>query len=149
MLTITIQVVNTSYIYRNRKSIKASSHRLNHVILVGFYLVIAGIAIYTLQKTIVALNAKIQTISCHMVPWCVSIGLTLILGMVCLKTWRLYILHLHLSTHNNSHTYQTDTSQGLYFRCIAVCNRYYRWYCTSGLERWRSTTTPGKNESKC
>ena len=88
LLVVTVQLMNI--IHRNYKSIKATSHRLNHIVLVGFYLVITGVVAFTVQKTVITLSTNVQTLLCHTVPWCISIGLTLILGTESLKTWCLY-----------------------------------------------------------
>ena len=90
LVTVTIQVINI--VYRDYSSIKATSHRLNHIVLIGFYLVLMGNVVYTLQKATVTLNRNIRSLCCHIVPWSVSIGLALILGTQCLKTWRLYCI---------------------------------------------------------
>ena len=47
LLTAVIQIINIAY--HNRKSIKASSPRLNHMIFFGCYAVTAAILIYTIQ----------------------------------------------------------------------------------------------------
>ena len=106
LLTATVQVVNITH--RNYKSIKATSHRLNHIVLMGFYLVITGILAFTLQKAVVELGRHMQTFLCHVVPWCISVGLTLILSTACLKTWRLY----YIFSSNNA-IVQTQTKSVL------------------------------------
>ena len=89
LLTIPVQVINVAY--SSYMSIKASSHQLNHFIFVGCYMIIIGAVSYTLSETL-KLNTIIQTVLCNFVPWTASIGLTLILATVCLKTWRLYYI---------------------------------------------------------
>lgn len=90
LVTVAIQVINV--VYRDYSSIKATSHRLNHIILVGFYLILMGIVVYTLQRATVTMDRNIESLCCHIVPWSVSIGFALILGTQCLKTWRLYYI---------------------------------------------------------
>lgn len=92
LLTVTIQVVNIVWLYRDYRTIMATSHRLNHIVLIGFYLVLMGIVVHTLQKATVTLHKNTESVLWHLVPWSISIGLTLILGTQYLKTWRLYYI---------------------------------------------------------
>ena len=76
-------------LYRNHHIIKATSSRLNHLIFTGGYMIIFGIVVLTLSEVLV-LHYSTQTTLCNIAPYFLSIGLTLIIGTVCFKTWRLY-----------------------------------------------------------
>ena len=90
-LTIMAQVMNV--IKSDYKTVKASSPRINHIAFVGYYLVVLAIILHTTTATFV-LSDPIQSALCNTVPWCLSIGLSLLLGTVCLKTWRIYHIFL-------------------------------------------------------
>ena len=89
LLTIPVQIVNV--VFRKHKSIKASSHKLNHIIFVGCYLVILGIVLHTFGQMLI-LSLPAHSVLCNLIPCCYNIGLTLILATVCIKTWRLYAI---------------------------------------------------------
>ena len=89
LLAIPAHVINV--VYRNYTTIKASSYRLNHFVFVGCYLVIISAVFYALSETI-KLHSSTQTGLCNFILWTASMGLTLILATVCLKTWRLYYI---------------------------------------------------------
>ena len=89
LLVLGIHFVNTAY--RNHKAIKASSTRLNHFAYAGCYLIILATLMYTITETFrVSIRAK--SVLCNAFPWALSIGLTLVLGTVTAKTWRLYYI---------------------------------------------------------
>lgn len=90
ILAIPAQVINAAY--RNHKSIKASSYKLNNIIFVGCYVVTLGIVLHTISQTLV-LSLRAHSILCNLFPICSNIGLTLIIATVFFKTWRLYIIY--------------------------------------------------------
>ena len=90
LLTAVIQIFNIAY--RNRKSIKASSPRLNHMIFFGCYAVTATILIYTIQVAYLPNLTSDETVGsvfCNAFAWCLNIGYTLILATILVKLWRL------------------------------------------------------------
>ena len=90
-LTILAQIMNV--IKSDYKTIKASSPRINHLAFVGYYLVVFSIILHTTTVTFM-LTESVQSTLCNMVPWSLSIGLSLLLGTLCLKTWRIYHIFL-------------------------------------------------------
>ena len=89
MLIIPAQVVNV--LYRGHKSIKASSHKLNHIIFIGCYSAILCILIYILSNTLV-LSFVAHSIICNLYYILFNLGFTLVFATVLVKTWRLYNL---------------------------------------------------------
>ena len=89
LLTIPAHIINV--MFREHKSIKASSHKLNHIIFIGCYLVILGIVLHTFGQMLI-LSLPAHSVLCNLFPCCCNIGLTLILATVCIKTWRLYAI---------------------------------------------------------
>ena len=90
LLTAVIQIINIAY--RNHKSIKASSPRLNHMIFFGCYAVTAAILIYTVQVAYLpnlTSNETVGSVFCNAFAWCLNIGYTLILATILVKLWRL------------------------------------------------------------
>jgi len=91
-LTIMAQTINI--IKSEYKTIKASSPRINHFGFVGYYLLVLSIIFHTITVTL-WLSDSTQSVFCNIVPWLMSIGLSLVLGTVCFKTWRIYhIFHI-------------------------------------------------------
>ena len=90
LFAVPLQVINI--IFRNKKIIKANSPNLNHLIFLGCYLTVIGMVVYIIieiwQNTYTLLKS-----SCIAVPWFVNIGISMIVGTACLKTWRLYKLY--------------------------------------------------------
>ena len=85
--TVMAQIVNV--IKSDYKTIKASSPRISHLAFVGYYLVVFTIILHT-TTAMFMLSDPVQSTLCNMVPWSLSIGLSLVLGTLCLKTWRIY-----------------------------------------------------------
>ncbi len=88
-LLLTVFAQTTSIIYRRHQPIKASSYRLNHFAYIGCYTVVASIVLYTVREAFV-LGTDTQNALCLATEWSLNIGLTLILGTMCMKSWRLY-----------------------------------------------------------
>ena len=75
--------------FREHKTIKASSPVLNHLIFLGCYAVIFALILNILETYRVLGDNIIRSFFCNASPWFINIGHTLILGTVCMKTWRL------------------------------------------------------------
>ena len=81
--------------YREEKSVKASSPKLTHFAFAGAYFFLIGLIMFLFLR--VRMNAaEVSGPICHTVwVWLFPISLTLILGMVALRTWRLYRIFTH------------------------------------------------------
>ena len=100
LLVLGIHFLNTAC--KNHKAIKASSTRLNHFAYAGCYLIILATLMYTITETFpVSIRAK--SVLCNAFPWALSIGLTLVLGTVTAKTWRLYYIFKNSSKLKKSY----------------------------------------------
>ena len=92
VLALSIHVINI--FYRNHSSIKATSPKLNHFIFLGFYLTLINMTLYTvIEAWPRTLNINMLSNMCIALPWFFNIGLTLVLGTVCVKTYRLYYIY--------------------------------------------------------
>ena len=89
--TIMAQIINV--MRPDYRTIKASSPRINHIGFAGYYLLVLSIIWHTITVTF-WLSDGTQGVLCNLVPWFMSIGLSLMLGTVCLKTWRIYHIFL-------------------------------------------------------
>ena len=87
---ILIVLINTlNVVFREHSSVKASSHRLNHLGYIGCYLILIGIAILNItERFFFSLAWKIYL--CNSIPWLGSVGFTLTYGTVIVKLYRLY-----------------------------------------------------------
>ena len=90
---VTLHVLTV--VYRNSKSVKASSPKLNHFAFIGTYLSVFGLLLFLFLQVEEHLSFAYGPI-CHAAwVWILPIGLTLSIGTVILRTWRLYRIFLH------------------------------------------------------
>ena len=87
VLVMLIHILNT--VYSHHESIKASSTKLNHLAYIGCYAILIGILLYTIIETF-DIDMYAKTVLCNVFTWAVILGLTLVLGTISAKTWRLY-----------------------------------------------------------
>lgn len=77
--------------YRNISAIKASSPRLNHFIFIACYLMVFLVVIQTLHYGFVGIDNEIlKKFFCNFTEFLHPVCLTLIVGTVTVKLWRLY-----------------------------------------------------------
>ena len=88
---IFLQIV--SIMYRHHKSIKASSPLLNHLIFCGCYLIEVSAAVYVLTEIHEAIISVANLYLCNVIPWLLTNGITLIVGTIFVKTWRLHRIY--------------------------------------------------------
>ena len=96
-LTVLIAVHVALVVYRNQSWVKASSNRMNQFNIVGNYLIFLGLFLHgSIQTLNEQLSLRATEIICQTIwPWVLSIGSTLIIGSLALKTWRLYRIFFH------------------------------------------------------
>ena len=91
VVIIVVQILNL--LYRNAKSVKASSIRLNNFAYVGCHLANTATVLYTVLVTFgMNMSADAKSALCITYPCSMVIGLTLVLGTVLVKTVRLYYI---------------------------------------------------------
>ena len=95
MLVISAHVL--TIVYRDYKSVKASSSRLNHFVYVGCYMILITIVIYTVTHAF-ELSYGAQTSLCNITIWTADLGFSLVLNIVLLKTWRLYCIFVYCAS---------------------------------------------------
>ena len=93
LLIITAHLL--TLIYHKYKDIRASSYRLSQLSFIGCYIITISTVCFTVQKAVPTSSFN-TTALCGIQAWCLPIGLTLILGTVTAKTWRLYRIFVHL-----------------------------------------------------
>ena len=81
-------------IFRKHKPVKASSPKLTHLAFIGCYTIIISITSFIVLESCSVPPDK-HCILKHIVDTAFSIGFTLVLGSVCVKTWRLYRIFVH------------------------------------------------------
>eukprot|EP00731_Ephydatia_muelleri_P031461 Em0022g975a len=69
----------------------SSSSNLNHFAYVGCYFILFAEVVYT-SGELASFNIGAKTVLCNVFPWCLILGLTLVLSTVCVKTCRLYFI---------------------------------------------------------
>ena len=91
LVAIPIQVINI--VYREHKTIKASSPCLNHIIFIGCYLIILGNLLLIITEAWQHTNSPSKSYLCNVIPWFLSVGTSMVIGTVCTKTWRLHRIY--------------------------------------------------------
>ena len=81
--------------YHNFPAIRASSYRIGQLAFTGCYFIVVCFICFTAQK-VASMSTIDITLLCEIQIWCIPLGLTLILGTVTAKTWRLYCIFVHL-----------------------------------------------------
>ena len=99
IFAVCFQLINI--VYSHAKPIRASSPALNHLIFSGYYLLVVSVIAYALVGFSPPSNGVIGGTICNSVLWSMDIGLTLILGTVCVKTWRIYRIFTHFNNPGN------------------------------------------------
>ncbi len=81
-----------------RKSIRATSPEISHLIFSGCYLFSIATILFTCQQTLSfdSTILKLQySIICNLITWCLLLGFSLIFGTVFAKVWRVFKLFRH------------------------------------------------------
>ena len=81
-------------VYRDSKSVKASSPKLNHFAFIGVYLLILGLLLFLFLE--IRDNNEADGPICHVAwAWLLPMSFTLSVGTVVVRTWRLYRIFNH------------------------------------------------------
>ena len=84
-------------LYREQKSVKASSLHLSHFVFIGIYLLITAtfvLSAYSLDSE--EYTPAISSALCQILwVWLFPISFTLVIGTVTVRTWRLYRIFIH------------------------------------------------------
>lgn len=91
LVAIPIQIINI--IYRDHKTIKATSPNLNHIIFVGCYLTVFGNMLFIATEGWQHTDNLQKSHLCNVIPWFIGVGTSMIIGTVCTKTWRLHRIY--------------------------------------------------------
>ena len=90
-LAIPIHVINI--LYREHKTIKASSPNLNHIIFIGCYSTVLGNILLIITEAWQHTSTPSKSHICNIIPWFLGVGTSMIFGTVCTKTWRLHRIY--------------------------------------------------------
>jgi gamma-aminobutyric acid type B receptor len=93
-IILSIFFIVFTLVYRNRKIVKATSPKLNIIIVFG------GILLYfsVILTHIPSNNAEYSLLACSYIPWLVNTGLVLMYVPLILKAWRVYYIFNRSST---------------------------------------------------
>ena len=123
VLTISAQVVNICY--RKHKLIKASSPSLNLLIFIGCYAIIIGGVLHVIAETLKDVDFNIKVCLCSIVPWLLNTGATLIMGTVCMKTWRLHRIYINTKKlRNKKMKFFSNSWLGVFVIALVVCDTF-------------------------
>ena len=94
--TALLQLANL--VWYHKRSIKASSPNLSHLISSGCYLFAIAALAYSIQETFnfpTSTNSVAYATLCNTFTWCLVLGYSLVFGTVCAKMWRVYKIFRH------------------------------------------------------
>ena len=92
---VVVSVHVATIVFRNRRSVKATSNKLNQFILAGNYLVLLAICLNIFINSFDLSHGTISAVCQVIWPWTLSIGSTLIAGTISVRTWRIYRIFIH------------------------------------------------------
>lgn len=95
LLLSTVAAHCLTWVYRERKSVKASGVRMGHLSYLSCYVLIVGALCYTWGG--LSLSDAPHNYLCHLQNYTLSVAFTLMLGTVAMKTWRLYRIFTHFT----------------------------------------------------
>lgn len=94
IVTLTLHIL--TIVYRNQKSVKASSTKLSHVAFFGCYvLAFAGLINFMVECLSGIISSTAECHLFHALNAVSMIGGTLLFGPICARTWRLYRIYVH------------------------------------------------------
>ena len=91
LVALPIQIINI--VYREHKTIKATSPNLNHIIFIGCYLTVLGTTLLIITEAWQHTATPSKSRLCNVIPWLLSIGTSMVIGTVTMKTWRLHRIY--------------------------------------------------------
>ena len=91
LVALPIQIMNI--VYREHKTIKATSPNLNHIIFIGCYLTVLGTTLLIITEAWQHTATPSKSRLCNIIPWLLSIGTSMVIGTVTMKTWRLHRIY--------------------------------------------------------
>ena len=96
-LVLIITAHTLSIVHRNFESVKASSYRLSQLVYIGCYVLVISIVVLSVEKVSPKTSVNKPAL-CTIQVWCLPISLTLILGSIAVKTWRLYRIFIQFKS---------------------------------------------------
>ena len=96
IMTLILHILTV--IYRDRKSVKASSTKLSHVAFIGCYLLaFCGLVNFMVECLSGTISPSAECHLFHVLNSVGAIGGTLLFGPICARTWRLYRIYVHFT----------------------------------------------------
>ena len=94
-LVLIVSTHVATLVFSSFPAIRASSYRLGQLAFIGCYLIVLCFLCYTIREVATSTSVSITSL-CVIQAWCLPLGLTLILGTLTAKTWRLYRIFRNL-----------------------------------------------------
>ena len=93
--TVSLHIINV--IYRHSAALKATSPKLNHIIFLGCYMIIAATMIFIVLGSFkpTTPNFAVQDFLCNAFWWLLVLGFTIIFGIMIGRLWRIYRIFTH------------------------------------------------------
>ena len=126
VLTLTIVLHILTVLLRERRVVKATSPNLNHLIFSGCYLFITVTVVLILRASFLrSVNSPVlYSVLCSMLGWCISIGYSLVMGTVCVKSFRIYRIFTGFKIHSRDKTgfLMTDNALTLFIMVFVTAD---------------------------
>ena len=95
-LLVVIMLHVLTFVYRKTKSVKATSPKLIHLAFVGGYIFIATLMLRSITWATTDFGPNVEAALCQLIwAWGLPLSFNLILGIVTMRTWRLYRIFVH------------------------------------------------------
>lgn len=106
-------------IFRNDKSVKASSPCLLNISYIGAYIIAIMTTVYFVQKAVFISSDAIYIHLCQTFLLACGMGFSLLSGMILMRTWRLYQIFVH---YKNPGSFLSDSKLSVAIFCMALVN---------------------------
>lgn len=116
ILIVSIASHVLTIVFRKSATVRASSPKLQNVAYTGYYFLFLALMIYICVKTF-AMSDKTYIDLCVLHNYVIFIGLTLLIGTICAKTWRLHRIFKHYLDPGN---YLTDRNLTIFILSLTL-----------------------------
>ena len=121
ILALTLFLHALIFFYQDRRSIKATSPTLSHLIFSGCYLYLVAllllVVLYTYSSS---LSLVVYPVFCSAISWCVPIAFSLIYGTICVKTFRIYHLFMNHTLKRRHGGFLSDATLTVFVMCLVL-----------------------------
>ena len=118
LLAVVIALLHLAHtVWYGKRSIKASSPNISHLIFSGCYLFLIFLITFSVQESFGPFSFVVHSVLCNGMMWCLVLGFSLVFGTLCAKAWRVHRLFVHFKNKSPS-IFLTDNALILSIVCL-------------------------------